>query len=717
MDTFIKLNANLLFALHVLLVFLLVFEESLVLPAWLQVAGRMHPLLLHLPIGFLVLLGILPVLHRELDPHSMKVIRLFLLHLATLSAVITALAGLWLSQEEGYAKEALAWHKWGGIAISFLSYGLLRLDQLLPDRRKVYYSVLGITLITLLITGHNGAVITHGEDFLLAPLRKKQVVITEDTPLFTAAVAPILQQKCQGCHNERKEKGGLIMTSREALLAGGENGPIWKAGDPENSTIIQRLQLPVGHDDHMPPEGKPQPTAQEIAIIHAWVAAGADLDKPLSQYPETDSLKVLASAMIQQQSGNSRKPTYDFRFASEKVIQRLNTPFRSVRPIAWNQPALQADIFVRAAYQPEFLEELSAVREQLISLDLSNLPVRDEDLATIAKFDNLEKLILNNTDITGAGIEALRPCRKLRSIGLSGTAVDETIMPALKGFDALEEVFVWNTRLAPEALEKMRNAFPDVAFVEGYIPDKSEILQLSPPLLDNDATVLSKDQPVLLKHAFPGVKIRYTADGSTPDSLSSPLYETGIALDSFTELKAKAFLDGWKSSETASFVFFKKEYTPESIELLHPPAPEYKGEGASTLTDGLKGDAGNFRVPLWLGFREHPMAALACFGENPPVITHITLSYAQNMGPYLMPPSKVEIWAGNDPEKLKLIDETTPPPPSEYQPNQVKGIDMAIPPSSFSYYKIVGRPIAKLPDWHSGKGERAWLFVDEVFFY
>ena len=69
-----------------------------------------------------------------------------------------------------------------------------------------------------------------------------------------------------------------------------------------------------------------------------------------------------------------------FAAASKKTIEQLNTPFRSVYPVAAHSPALHADIFIRQTYQPEFLSELKAVREQLVSINLTNLPIRDEDI-------------------------------------------------------------------------------------------------------------------------------------------------------------------------------------------------------------------------------------------------------------------------------------------------------------------------------------------------
>ena len=48
------------------------------------------------------------------------------------------------------------------------------------------------------------------------------------------------------------------MTNIAGLTKGGENGPIWVAGDAENSALIQRVHLPLEEEEHMPPEGKPQ---------------------------------------------------------------------------------------------------------------------------------------------------------------------------------------------------------------------------------------------------------------------------------------------------------------------------------------------------------------------------------------------------------------------------------------------------------------------------
>jgi hypothetical protein len=82
-----------------------------------------------------------------------------------------------------------------------------------------------------------------------------------------------------------------------------------------------------------------------------------------------------------------------------------------------------------------------------------------------------------------------------------------------------------------------------------------------------------------------------------------------------------------------------------------------------------------------------------------------------------MVPEQVEIWAGKDPQELRLITRVRPEMPGKYLPNEIKGLDINIPPTSASCFKIVAEPIRSLPSWHQGKGDTGWVFLDEIYFY
>ncbi len=709
---------NFIFATQVLLLFLVLFEGKLAVPNWLQPAGRMHPMLLHFPIALLLLLAIFPLLRKEIEPKAFTKIQSFILHLAALSAVVTALMGLFLAQEDGYASELVRWHKWTGVGVSVLAYALLVVHQNWPKKTTFFNGMLVATVLVTVLAGHFGASLTHGEDYVLAPLRAEKVAVTPETPVFQAAVEPILDIKCYTCHNERKSKGDLVMTPVEKLLAGGENGPIWIPGDAQASALVQRIHLPLEHEDHMPPEGKAQLTEQEKRLLESWIQAGADLQQPIKNLQPADTLYTLVQQFLQQQNTLPKtEKEYAFPTASPERIAELNTPFRMVQPLAFGSPALAAKIFVRQAYQPSFLEELTAVKTQLVELNLTNLPITDEELSTIAQFPNLEQLILNGTDITGATLSDLQQCENLQALALSNTAVTQEQLQVLRQFPALEEIFIWNTQIEPSQLSNLKAQFARLTFHEGYQADTTEVLQLSPPQLKNEKAVLPVGEGVQLETKLPGAEIRYTNDGTEPDSLTSPVFDQPFPLDGYTTVKAKVFKDNWISSNTASFTLFPQGVLPQKTTLVNPPNPQYQGKDPGALTDGEKGIPGNFRNPAWLTYRQKPFTAIFHFGEQPPTLQAILLSHLTQVYQYIFPPTKVEVWGSMDGEDWALLKAVTPLQLSDYVPNQVVGVTVPLDSVAFSYYKVIAEPNPSLPNWHRGKGKRGWVFVDEVLFY
>src|SRR5215218_5402129 len=75
------------------------------------------------------------------------------------------------------------------------------------------------------------------------------------TEFFEKNVRPLLVEHCQSCHGPDKQKGGLRLDSRAALLSGGESGPAVVAGEPDKSRLVKA----IGYADsalQMPPKAK-----------------------------------------------------------------------------------------------------------------------------------------------------------------------------------------------------------------------------------------------------------------------------------------------------------------------------------------------------------------------------------------------------------------------------------------------------------------------------
>jgi hypothetical protein len=676
----------------------------------------MHPLMLHLPIGLLILTGLLVVFRKGFKKKSFQNFLNFVICFSALTASVSAIMGLLLSTEEGYDPTQLNWHLMTGVTVSLLSWWLLWLSQFGQKQKNVFNISLGVTTIVLLVTGHLGSILTHGENFVWQPLgdgETLEAAITDSTSLYAAAVEPIFRHKCMSCHNDKKAKGRLIMTAVEKIMKGGKHGPVWVAGEPEKSTLIKRIHLPEENDDHMPPSGKPQLSKNEMRLIYLWILEGPDFTTAWTKYSAQDSLRRLAYESIQQQR-HTAAIHYSFPFASQETIQQLNTPSCTVSQFALTEPALQADFYLGKSFTARQLEELLTVKEQLVVLNLAKMPVTDGEGKLIGQFKNLEKLNLNQTSISGDILSALKELKNLKSLSLAGTAVEANSLKTLDGLPSLTQVFLWNTKVRAEEIAGLQKQFPTITWDIGYQPH--ETMRLTPPILVNESFLLSENELIKLKHNLPGARIRYTQDGSDPDSIGGIVYEAPFSISKYTQVKTRTYKEGWYGSPTAQYYFFKQGFRPVGAELINPPHKDYKGEGVATLIDDKKGPSDNMRDVAWLAFREKPLEAVFEMDAAAPVKT-FTLSYNENYGSYIFPPASLELWTGNDRTHWNLLQRVVPRQPRDKEPSgMVKGIEIKVPPGSGRYYKLIARPVAKVPSWLSKKPEKGWLFVDEVIF-
>lgn len=86
---------------------------------------------------------------------------------------------------------------------------------------------------------------------------------------YTRQVAPILQSRCAECHGAETKEAGLDLSTYEAVMKGSEFGTVVEAGDAAASLLIEMVTA-----GEMPQDADPLP-AEEIALLRAWIAAGA----------------------------------------------------------------------------------------------------------------------------------------------------------------------------------------------------------------------------------------------------------------------------------------------------------------------------------------------------------------------------------------------------------------------------------------------------------
>ncbi|HET6254949.1 MAG TPA: FN3 associated domain-containing protein [Puia sp.] len=689
----------LLIALNAMLLFLVLLSDHLAIPRWLQVAGRLHPLILHFPIVLIVAYAV-SLWWPAARPFAGQV-----LLWSSFAAVVTALAGVFLSKEGGYEGSAIQWHKWLG---TLTALALLALYLVQPQLKASARWVAALPLAAVVLTGHFGGDVTHGAGYVLAPLKSAVPPPSlEDALAYHDVVYPILDARCIQCHNEANSKGGLDMEDSLQFARGGRNGKPWDTTAEGLGLLLYRIHLPGDDRKHMPPADHPQLTAQEAAIIYAWIKDGSPFGKKVIELEPADTLRMIAARLLKSNSD----ATFDFPAADGKKIASLNNNYRSITPLARNSPALAVDIYGATFFQSKQLQDLSAIKAQIVSLNLDKMPVTDNDLSYIAAFFNLRKLNLDFTHITGAGLATLAKLPHLQSLSLSGTKIKAADLDQLAGISTLRQLYLWKTGIDPNALTSLRQRRKDLDLITGFYGDTVRI-KLNPPRLETEARII-RDSGVMIKlhHFVPGATIRYTLDGSNPDSAGHE-YSAPFLLRDRSRFQAKAYKPGWLASDPATATFYTQKYLPDSIRLLLPVDSNYMKFRPAVLIDADKGDLG-FGSGKWLGFHKNGLAALLYY-RKPVVIRDVTFSSLVDIGAFIFPPTSLEVWGGPDEHHLKKLASLTPAQPDKAIPAYLTDYRLDFPPQKISCLKVIANPVKKLPDWHPGKGTPGWIFFDEL---
>jgi hypothetical protein len=186
---------------------------------------------------------------------------------------------------------------------------------------------------------------------------------------------------------------------------------------------------------------------------------------------------------------------------------------------------LDVRIYNKDIYNVKQLEELDEIKNQVVSLSLAKLPVKNEDLNKISMFENLRKLDINFTEVNTSGLAALSSLKYLHTLCLSGTKIaSEGFKDIIGKFKNLGTVTLWSTSLSAQEISQLQKTFKNINFVQGFVIDETAKLKLNPPQVKNKSLVFSDSIGVALFHPINGTEIRYTIDGTEPDSISSPVF-------------------------------------------------------------------------------------------------------------------------------------------------------------------------------------------------
>jgi len=222
----------------------------------------------------------------------------------------------------------------------------------LPDFRA-YRASLTVTVLLLSIAGHLGSSLTHGENYLtsvfpwnqdtydnakglalLTDLKSADSITLAQQDRLNLEVRAIFAHNCYQCHNENKQKGGLILDNKEGVFKGGESGMAVVAGKLKESELYRRITLSPNDDEVMPKKGKVLKDS-EISLVKLWIENGAHWsDQAVKVFPEAEMALVKPDLPQSQES---------------QPVDKLIDAYFEAQGVDWSA-AVDDRIFIRRAY-------------------------------------------------------------------------------------------------------------------------------------------------------------------------------------------------------------------------------------------------------------------------------------------------------------------------------------------------------------------------------
>jgi uncharacterized membrane protein len=465
-----------------------------------QFVGRFHPLIVHLPIGFLLLAGLVEVIGRtrrfaDLRPAALMPVLLGLGALSTLAAILT---GNLLARSGEYDAALVGRHQqWGFllglVVVVAVASAWWRTRQDARGPRVLYGATFAMALVLVGVTGHYGGALTHGETYLTEHMPRVPLLTSarasgtpgpvdlSTTRVFEALVAPTLDARCVQCHGPARQAGKLRLDSPEAIGKGGESGPALVAGDAMRSELVRRIFLPASDKKLMPPKGHPVPSHADVAVLRWWIDQGASFDQVLSDAQVTPEI---------ERAITDRLGPVDFSapaILSVRVAPGDPAAIEALRALKMRVEPLRADtslLMVQAppaarAFSDADLTHVEALAPQVAWLDLGGTQVTDAGLTRVLpKLVHLWRLSLDRTTITDRALAPLETLSRLEAVNLYATQVGDAGLASLAKLPRLRAVYAWQTQVTPQGTETLRAANAKVRVNVGAPP--SPVVEAEP---------------------------------------------------------------------------------------------------------------------------------------------------------------------------------------------------------------------------------------------
>lgn len=427
----------------------------------IELIGRFHPVLVHLPIGIFVLVIVMDGLVRfDRFAYLSASIRM-ILGLGILSAVFSLVTGYTLSLEGSNNQDLVDNHQWTAIGTTSLFTAYYFLRQKLMAQRLAHGFLLMLLLAMLAWTGHQGGSLTHGEGFLTEGIIETKITTEKQLDIkdinqalvYKDLVQYTLNQKCVQCHGSEKQKGKLRLDELSWIKAGGKNGNLINVDNPAEGELIKRILLDDIDEHHMPPKEKTQLTDAELVIFQWWINAGASFDKSVAALaPDAKVIKALATFKEenQAQETSNKKSRKSIDPLDEQKKEKLEKLGWVVSTIAIDDHHIRLTGYNLEGSVKNALNAAAEISDYVVEMKLSFSGLKDNDLSKLSEFNNIEKLWLDHTGISDISLNLVKALENLEYLNIVGTNSTSKGLKFLMQMPKLKMIYAQGTKIPVE---------------------------------------------------------------------------------------------------------------------------------------------------------------------------------------------------------------------------------------------------------------------------
>lgn len=467
-------------------------------PPLVESFGRLHPIVLHLPMGLVAgafLAEAVRVVQRQPSLSPFTPVALWL---AALGAAAACATGWIFAETEGGGND-LFWHRWLGIAsaavLPAVAWAASRATRpsAVPRPAAAVRLLLLAMALTVAWVGHLGGNMVWGDGYLLEPLRAGGMAAgaggdddadpaaprSADAPgaigpddgarmtFYASKVLPILESRCYECHGRGKRKGGLALDVRSSVVSRDSDG-IWRAnpGDPASSLMIERCLLPEDDDEAMPPEGD-RLKAHELDVLRAWIADGV----VMPERPQPAGAAPVASATPAGRGTEAGPaPSTLPPISSEEIAEAASLRARGINaaPVAAGASTYSVSVPGGKSVGDGDLPALLPIAARIEELSLARAGVTDAGMMQFPPMPAARSVRLDNTPLTDIGIIAvLSRTLDAETVNLVGTKATDGVFVMLAKLPKLRRAYVFDTAVTAQGIERFRAARPGVEIVVG----------------------------------------------------------------------------------------------------------------------------------------------------------------------------------------------------------------------------------------------------------